>query len=79
MGSGVLITTDGRTVELYTNSDWEVVLMDYHNRGELVGWRVRETMRMMSTISDEQRYEVLTKAIKGLSSRKCSRWMRFAG
>ena len=39
--------------------------MDYHNRGELVGWRVRETMRMMSTISDEQAlHEVLKKAIQ---------------
>ena len=39
--------------------------MGYHNRGELVGWRVRETMRMMSTISDEQAlYEVLSMAIQ---------------
>ena len=40
--------------------------MDYHKRGDLVGWRVRETMRMMSTISNEQAlYEVLTKTIQG--------------
>ena len=64
-GPGILITTDDRTAELYTNAGWEVVLMGYHNRGELVGWRVRETMRMMSTISDEQAlYEVLSMAIQ---------------
>ncbi|NDB64956.1 MAG: hypothetical protein EB156_03700 [Euryarchaeota archaeon] len=64
-GPGALVTTDQLTAKLYSDSGWEVALLDYHDRGDLVGWRVRETLRMMSTISDEDAiHEVLSKTMQ---------------
>ena len=50
--SGVLFTSDAFTAELYEMGGWKVVLSPLVERGLYEGWRVRETARMMSTISD---------------------------
>ena len=51
--SGVLITSDQATADLYASGGWTVELIDLEDRTSLEGWRVRETARMMSTITDE--------------------------
>ncbi|MBH33215.1 MAG: hypothetical protein CMB75_02295 [Euryarchaeota archaeon] len=51
--SGVLITSDQPTAELYSSCGWEVKIIDLEDRDSLEGWRIRETARMMSTITDE--------------------------
>ena len=51
--SGVFISSDIPLLHLYADSGWITVQMPMKARHELVGWRVRETARMMSTISDK--------------------------
>jgi len=50
---GVLITSDQTTADLYTSGGWTVEMIDLEDRTSLEGWRIRETARMMSTITDE--------------------------
>jgi len=50
---GVLITSDQATADLYVSDGWTVEMIDLEDRTSLEGWRVRETARMMSTITDE--------------------------
>lgn len=58
--AGILVTTDIGTAELYTAAGWEVNLLPLTDRERFEGWRIRETARMLSTISDEAAiYEVL--------------------
>jgi len=49
---GVLVTSDQATADLYANGGWAVKLIDLEDRASLEGWRIRETARMMSTITD---------------------------
>ena len=51
---GMIFTTDKGTSELYRAADWFVVESDLINRRDWQGWRVRATIQMMSTITDEQ-------------------------
>ena len=51
--SGTLVTTDLGTSELYAAAGWEVVLIPLIERERFEGWRIRETARMLSTITDE--------------------------
>ena len=51
--SGVFISSDIPLLDLNADSGWITVQMPMKARHELVGWRVRETARMMSTISDK--------------------------
>ena len=57
---GVLITSDQATADLYVSGGWTVELIDLEDRTSLEGWRVRETARMMSTITDAVSYTHLT-------------------
>jgi len=50
---GVLITSDQATADLYASGGWTVEMIDLEDRISLEGWRIRETARMMSTITDE--------------------------
>ena len=50
---GVLITSDQATADLYASGGWTVEMIDLEDRTSLEGWRIRETARMMSTITDE--------------------------
>tara|TARA_B100000427_G_scaffold173280_1_gene144034 strand:- start:169 stop:783 length:615 start_codon:yes stop_codon:yes gene_type:complete len=52
--SGILLTSDLSTSELYVASGWNVVMLALSDRERLEGWRVRETARMLSTIQDEE-------------------------
>ncbi|MBN17676.1 MAG: hypothetical protein CMB37_05925 [Euryarchaeota archaeon] len=50
---GMIFTTDEGTSELYRAADWFVVESDLINRGDWQGWRIRATMQMLSTVSEE--------------------------
>ena len=62
--SGVFISSDHDSLDLYNDSGWETVEIPMEDRGRFQGWRVRETARMMSTIGDNDAIvEVLTPTI----------------
>ena len=50
--SGLLLTSDKKTQELYENSNWETKFFDLQNRISFEGWRVRETCKMLSTVKE---------------------------
>ncbi len=50
---GILATSDDSTAELYRQSGWEIELISMSGRENLQGWRVRQTIKMMSMIEDE--------------------------
>lgn len=50
--AGTLATSDEATADLYRAAGWPVVALDLHERDRLEGWRVRETLRMLSTIPE---------------------------
>ncbi len=52
-GAGVIVTSDGSTAELYGAAGWRVERVEMATRDDLQGWRIRATMRMLSTITDE--------------------------
>ncbi|MDP6870282.1 MAG: adenylyltransferase/cytidyltransferase family protein [Candidatus Poseidoniaceae archaeon] len=51
-GSGTLVTSDVNTFELYSDSKFPVEFVELENRENLEGWRVRTTLKMLSTIGD---------------------------
>ena len=51
--SGILVTSDENTTQLYSNSGWEVISIELDKRDSYEGWRVRETAKMLSTVLDE--------------------------
>ena len=53
-GEGLLITSDVKTAELYAASDFEVELIELHDREKLEGWRIRQTLTMLSTVGDDE-------------------------
>ena len=52
--AGVFFTSDVPSAELYESAGWSVVLTSLEQRDSFEGWRVRETVRMMSTVDDEE-------------------------
>ena len=52
-GEGALATSDATTAELYRNAGWTVIDIPLTERENLEGWRVRETLKMLSTIDDD--------------------------
>ena len=63
-GTGVLVTSDGPTMELYRTAGWTVHEVALSERETLEGWRVRQTIRMLSTVmDDEAAREVLRSAV----------------
>ena len=52
--AGVLFTSDVPSAELYGVAGWQVLTTQLEHRESFEGWRVRETARMLSTISDEE-------------------------
>lgn len=52
-GKGVLVTSDEPTADLYEASGWTVKRVDLSQRETLEGWRVRQTIRMLSTVFDD--------------------------
>lgn len=53
-GTGTLVTSDGPTVELYRAAGWDVHEVALSERETLEGWRVRQTVRMLSTVMDDE-------------------------
>ena len=53
-GNGVLVTSDNPTQALYEASGWTIKEVDYADRVRLEGWRVRQTIRMLSTVDDAE-------------------------
>lgn len=53
-GSGVLVTSDGPTMDLYRAAGWDVHEVELAERETLEGWRVRQTVRMLSTVMDDE-------------------------
>ena len=51
---GMIFTTDQETAELYIAAGWKAVLNDVENRVNWQGWRIRATIQMMSTVSEEE-------------------------
>ena len=49
-GEGVLVTSDESTKELYEESGFTVDWVDLSNRDSFEGWRVRATLKMLSTV-----------------------------
>jgi len=58
-GTGVLYTSDVATAELYSSAGWDTVLIELMERDSFEGWRVRQTMRMLSTVDDEEAVEMV--------------------
>ena len=52
-GTGTLVTADGPTMELYRAAGWAVHDVALSERETLEGWRVRQTIRMLSTVMDD--------------------------
>ena len=53
-GKGTLVTSDGPTMDLYRAAGWDVHEVDLSERETLEGWRVRQTVRMLSTVMDDE-------------------------
>lgn len=51
---GEIFTTDQETAELYIAAGWKAMLNDVENRENWQGWRIRATIQMMSTVSEEE-------------------------
>ena len=53
-GEGTLVTSDESTKNLYEESDFAVDWVDLSNRESLEGWRVRATLKMLSTVYETE-------------------------
>ena len=63
-GEGILVTSDEATQKLYEESDFTVEFVDLSNRENYEGWRVRQTLLMLSTVYDDEAVkEVLSATI----------------
>ena len=52
-GEGTLVTSDEGTRELYEEAGFPVHWVDLENRDSLEGWRVRTTLKMLSTVYEQ--------------------------
>lgn len=63
-GEGVLITSDEKTAQLYRTNDFKVEFVELHDRERLEGWRIRQTLTMLSTVGDDEALrEVMAKML----------------
>ncbi len=63
-GEGLLITSDEKTAELYRTGDFKVEFIELHDRETLEGWRIRQTLTMLSTVGDDEALrEVMAKML----------------
>ena len=58
-GDGVLVTSDEATKELYEKSNFMVDFVDLSNRENFEGWRVRQTLLMLSTVYDDDAVKIM--------------------
>ena len=52
-GAGTLVTSDNTTKELYQSSNFPVEFVELSNRDDFEGWRVRQTLLMLSTVYED--------------------------
>ena len=63
-GEGILVTSDESTMNLYEESNFPVHWIDLTNRDSYEGWRVRVTLKMLSTVFEEDaQREVMSASI----------------
>jgi cytidyltransferase-like protein len=53
-GEGLLVTSDETTAQLYRTDDFKVEFIELHDRERLEGWRIRQTLTMLSTVGDDE-------------------------
>ena len=49
-----MFTSDAPTAELYAAADWPVVNVELTRREDYEGWRIRDTLQMLSTVSEHE-------------------------
>jgi len=47
-----ILTSDGETGNLYRDAGWHVTEVKLENRDSWEGWRIRSTLKMLSTVSE---------------------------
>jgi len=52
-GEGTLVTSDGPTAQLYRQAGWPIEIIELSQRKDLEGWRIRQTLKMLSTVYDD--------------------------
>lgn len=52
-GEGTLVTSDGPTAQLYEQAGWPIESIEMSQRDDLEGWRIRQTLKMLSTVYDD--------------------------
>mgnify|MGYP006191211955 FL=1 len=52
-GEGTLVTSDGPTAQLYKQAGWPIEIIEMSQRKDLEGWRIRQTLKMLSTVYDD--------------------------
>lgn len=63
-GLGTLVTSDANTKNLYEDSDFPVEWVNLTNRDSFEGWRVRATLKMLSTVYEtEAQKQVMLQSI----------------
>ena len=63
-GEGTLVTSDESTKQLYEESGFDVDWVELSNRNSLEGWRVRATLKMLSTVYEQDaQVEVMSVSI----------------
>ncbi len=58
-GKGILFSSDEPTLTLYEQAGWNVQRAEYAQRDTFEGWRVRQTMRMLSTVDDHDAIQMV--------------------
>ena len=61
-GEGVLVTSDEATKKLYEESAFPVEYVDLSNRENYEGWRVRQTLLMLSTVYEDEAVKAVLSA-----------------
>ncbi|HIF45202.1 MAG TPA: hypothetical protein EYQ73_00150 [Candidatus Poseidoniales archaeon] len=63
-GEGTLVTSDESTKLLYEQAGFPVIWVEMNKRESLEGWRVRTTLKMLSTVmDDEAQKQILSQSI----------------
>lgn len=57
--AGILAVSHAQTEELYSAAGWSIFRVGLDERESLEGWRVRQTLKMMSTISDDEAFRMV--------------------
>ena len=61
--SGVLVTSNESTRELYARAGWNVEMFGLENRDSLEGWRIRETLKMLVNSSKEEITAIMSSSV----------------